>query len=259
MISEQSKSDVTVIKANPSRKTFRRTLINRIPDEVVNHPVLIAAREFLPSNYDFELPKTIWRIMQLKAQRVALQFPEGLQMFAIKISDILENATGVDIVILSDVTYGACCVDDFTAKALKVDLLVHYGHSCLIPIDMSKDIDFLYVFVNIHIDMTHFEETICYNFDIKQKLSFVSTIQFVTSLHEVSNRLKQKGYTCLIPQKKPLSPGEILGCTAPTVSEDNIIIYLGDGRFHLEAVMIANPNCRYFRLFCFCIELHYFR
>jgi len=32
---------------------------------------------------------------------------------------------------MGDVTYGACCVDDYTAKALGADLMVHYGHSCL--------------------------------------------------------------------------------------------------------------------------------
>lgn len=30
-----------------------------------------------------------------------------------------------------DVTYGACCIDDFTAKSLGADMIVHYGHSCL--------------------------------------------------------------------------------------------------------------------------------
>ena len=39
--------------------------------------------------------------------------------------------TGCDTVIMGDVTYGACCVDDFTARALRCDLMVHYGHSCL--------------------------------------------------------------------------------------------------------------------------------
>lgn len=39
--------------------------------------------------------------------------------------------TGCDTVIMGDVTYGACCVDDFTARALECDLMVHYGHSCL--------------------------------------------------------------------------------------------------------------------------------
>lgn len=40
--------------------------------------------------------------------------------------------------VLGDVTYGACCVDDFSAKALGADLLVHYGHSCLVPVDVTK-------------------------------------------------------------------------------------------------------------------------
>ena len=32
---------------------------------------------------------------------------------------------------MGDVTYGACCIDDFSARALGCDLIVHYGHSCL--------------------------------------------------------------------------------------------------------------------------------
>ena len=32
---------------------------------------------------------------------------------------------------MGDVTYGACCVDDYTARALGCDMMVHYGHSCL--------------------------------------------------------------------------------------------------------------------------------
>lgn len=32
---------------------------------------------------------------------------------------------------MGDVTYGACCVDDFSARALGCDFLLHYGHSCL--------------------------------------------------------------------------------------------------------------------------------
>ena len=35
------------------------------------------------------------------------------------------------MLIMGDVTYGACCVDDYTATALGAQLLVHYGHSCL--------------------------------------------------------------------------------------------------------------------------------
>jgi len=62
---------------------------------------------------------------------VALQFPEGLLMFACIIADILESFCNVETLIMGDVTYGACCIDDYTAKALECDFMVHYGHSCL--------------------------------------------------------------------------------------------------------------------------------
>jgi diphthamide biosynthesis enzyme Dph1/Dph2-like protein len=39
--------------------------------------------------------------------------------------------TGAETIIMGDVTYGACCVDDYTATALGADLMIHYGHSCL--------------------------------------------------------------------------------------------------------------------------------
>ena len=39
--------------------------------------------------------------------------------------------TEAETVIIGDVTYGACCVDDFSARALECDFMVHYGHSCL--------------------------------------------------------------------------------------------------------------------------------
>lgn len=43
----------------------------------------------------------------------------------------INSFTGAEVMILGDVTYGACCIDDFTARALGAQLLVHYGHSCL--------------------------------------------------------------------------------------------------------------------------------
>lgn len=39
--------------------------------------------------------------------------------------------TEAEVIIMGDVTYGACCVDDFTARALGADMMIHYGHSCL--------------------------------------------------------------------------------------------------------------------------------
>nr|MBE5724747.1 putative diphthamide biosynthesis protein 1 [Cucujiformia] len=142
---------------------------------------------------------------------------------------------------------GACCVDDLTAKSLGVDLLVHYGHSCLVPVDQTKGVNVLYIFVDISIDPRHFMETIKLNFASGSKLSLVSTIQFLATLHNIANQLKEIGYDVILPQSKPLSAGEILGCTAPVLHCTDAIIYLGDGRFHLEAIMIANPKVQAYR------------
>ena len=59
-------------------------------------------------------------------------------MYACIIADILESFAHVKVIILGDVTYGACCIDDFTASKLNADLLIHYGHSCLVPVNITR-------------------------------------------------------------------------------------------------------------------------
>jgi hypothetical protein len=54
-----------------------------------------------------------------------------------------------------------------------------------------------------------------------------------------------QGYTNIqVPQAKPLSGGETLGCTAPLLPAHCTLVFVADGRFHLEAAMIRNPQVR---------------
>lgn len=50
-------------------------------------------------------------------------------------------------------------------------------------------------------------------------------------------------------QSRPLSPGEVLGCTAPALDAAALdaVVFVADGRFHLEAIMIANPDIPAYR------------
>jgi 2-(3-amino-3-carboxypropyl)histidine synthase len=224
---------------------------------------------------------------------------------------------------MGDVTYGACCVDDYTAVALGCDLLIHYGHSCLgsffslihnipgscvmhgvVPMDQTT-IKTLYIFVEIGIDSRHLLQTVRLNFPNDRdvfhealldsedaladsllptgaqipgpsrhrhlriegptdttranetgdgptstvvrhestnptRLALVSTIQFAAALQRLKNDLSDEyneppsqvsaadpqqlklwrgKYEPSVPRSKPLSPGEILGCTAPRLSD----------------------------------------
>ncbi|KAK4687709.1 hypothetical protein P7C73_g2408, partial [Tremellales sp. Uapishka_1] len=303
-----------------SSKTPNRRVANQIPDDILNDPVLAEAIRGLPGNYNFEIYKSIHHIRRDGVKTVALQMPEGLMIYGCAIADIIEAFTGALPLLLADVTYGACCIDDYTAKEMGAEMIIHYGHSCLIPVSQTT-LKTLYVFVEITIDTPHLALSVRRNFpssqaafrraildaesaepgakvnivledaeteqinsgtvepqDLPTRLALVSTIQFVAAVQSLKTDLESalpdladevdetrtgeggvrkmaqgdigvwRGkYTITVPQSRPLSPGEILGCTAPKLIDVDALIYVGDGRFHLESIMIANPTVPAFR------------
>jgi 2-(3-amino-3-carboxypropyl)histidine synthase len=252
VISKNFVTTFLTILVNQPRRSART--LNNVPSEILEDEDIKAAIALLPANYSFEIPKSIHRIRSSGSKKVALQFPEGLLIFATTISDILTQfCEGTEMLIMGDVTYGACCVDDYTARALGCDLLIHYAHSCLIPVSVTG-IKTLYVFVDIGIDVSHLVATIERNFLAGKTIAVVGTIQFNATIHGVADQLRSAGYGIQIPQISPLSKGEILGCTSPKITLKSeategadILLYLGDGRFHLESAMIHNPQLPAYR------------
>ncbi|KAH9938244.1 putative diphthamide synthesis protein-domain-containing protein [Fomitopsis serialis] len=267
--------------ATPSKPGVSPGIATQIPQDILND---------LPTNYSFEIHKTIHHVRKNNAKMVALQMPEGLQMFACTIADIIERFTDALTVIMGDVTYGACCIDDYTAVALGCDMLVHYGHSCLD----------LYIFVEIAIDSSHLIQTLRLNFPTDRRrfhealldseetdrqipagrpltqnnhlrieeshpgssmipqestrLALVSTIQFVAALSQLKDDLTTE-YAEESPsdgtvlrwddQSMDRKIRRIIPRSKPLLNDVDALMYLlGDGRFHLESIMIANPSVR---------------
>ena len=233
-----------------TQKRHLGRVMNQIPEDILNDEDLNQAIKLLPSNYNFEVHKCVWNIRKHKASRVALQMPEGLLIYSLIISDILEQFCQVETVVMGDVSYGACCIDDYTARALDCDFIIHYAHLCLVPIDVTK-IKVLYVFVTINIDETHLINTVKRNFNQGDHIACFGTIQFNPTIHSIRARLENdedKPIYIIPPQTSPLSKGEVLGCTSARLDKNiNAMIYVGDGRFHLESAMIHNPDVPAFR------------
>jgi 2-(3-amino-3-carboxypropyl)histidine synthase len=80
--------------STPSNSTASRTVANQIPGDILNDANLNNAIRLLPANYSFEIHKTIHHVRKNNAKMVALQMPEGLQMFACTIADIIERCAG---------------------------------------------------------------------------------------------------------------------------------------------------------------------
>ncbi|EEA06274.1 putative diphthamide synthesis protein [Cryptosporidium muris RN66] len=227
----------------------------------------------LPENYDFEIGKTINRIVELKASRpeedlekeftVYLQMPEGLLIFSDALSSIIEHFAKVNVVILGDITYGGCCIEDQLMRCIEMahcsdmnsSLLVHYAHSCLIPMDelttyQCPDIpNILYVFVEIHLSIQHFVNTVKQNFHKKTKLSLLSTIQFHSTIINGTTELNEHFSSPVeILSCDPLALGETLGCTSAILPDYiDVCIFVSDGRFHLESAMMQNPHVEFYR------------
>lgn len=79
----------------------------------------------------------------------------------------------------------------------------------------------------------------------------MGVIQFNGALYLARDELKKRGFEKVeIPQARPRCGGEVLGCTSPTLPFDetkNTIVFVADGKFHMEGAMIANPNHTYFK------------
>eukprot|EP00922_Rhytidocystis_sp_ex-Travisia-forbesii_P045484 GHVS01067849.1.p1 GENE.GHVS01067849.1~~GHVS01067849.1.p1 ORF type:complete len:387 (+),score=80.90 GHVS01067849.1:70-1161(+) len=171
-----------------------------------------------------------------------------------------------------DVTYGACCIDDLLATSLSADLLLHYGHSCLVPLHHTG-VPSLYIFVDILFDFHHLVNCCLLNFSSPQtRLGLLSTVQYATALHLCASSLRANYAAVEVGREKPLSGGEVLGCTAPRLRwtgrrpvgahlEDgggndsgsplegrvDFVVFVCDGRFHLEAALIQNPDIPFYR------------
>ncbi|KFO87285.1 Diphthamide biosynthesis protein 1, partial [Buceros rhinoceros silvestris] len=117
-----------------------------------------------------------------------------------------------------------------------------------VPIDATKGLKMLYVFVDIKIDATHFLETIRFNFAAGTSLALVSTIQFVSTLQVRWGppAVQGVGWGSCLPQPRLWLR---MGAAVPACwsSPSRLGRYLGDGRFHLESIMIANPGIPAYR------------
>ena len=72
----------------------------------------------IPRNYNFEVQKTLKIVEKLKAKKITLQFPDGLLCYAPLLIDTIQQYSQAECIILDDVVYGACCVDDQSIQSV---------------------------------------------------------------------------------------------------------------------------------------------
>ena len=98
-----------------------------------------------------------------------------------------------------------------------------------VPIEQTSGIAVLYVLVTIALEpatLEQFELAVCKHIALErleqrgQRLALLGTVQFLPDVQAAAARLRARGYSVLVPHVRPLSPGEVLGCTAPRLPDD---------------------------------------
>ena len=120
--------------------TIRRFVGNQIPSEILNDPNLALAIKPLPGNYSFEIHKTIWRLRNENVSRLALQFPEGLLLYATTLTVVESRQQVGELKELVKI-----CMEYLTALRLeltnkqttepkrKIELAAYFTHCTLSP------------------------------------------------------------------------------------------------------------------------------
>ncbi|AAK39863.1 hypothetical protein (nucleomorph) [Guillardia theta] len=200
---------------------------------------------YFPLNYNFENEKIINQFNNFKPKKVLLQLPQGLLEFLPALFSFLFSSSQElkKVFISKIITYGACNIDDEESKLLGICIIIHFGHSCLIKIKRCL-VPVIYVFIEINFDDRFFCEKIIKNIGIKYTINIVETIQYRTKAFNLFKNLSFLNNDFKFSKISPLSQGEILGCTTHSGTFIKNFIYLGDGRFHPEGLVLSNPGSK---------------
>jgi len=205
------------------------------------------------SSFDLEENRLKREIAKRNAKKVLLQLPEGLKPEATRLASVVEEAGAVPL-ILADPCYGACDLALEEAKALKADLIVHYGHS---PLIMQNEIPTIYFPAKAKTRVMPAVRKALPLLKDWSKIGLVTTIQHVHVLEKVRKALLEAGKAIVIgDSSKTANPGQVIGCdfsNAQVIAEEvEAFLFFGGGRFHAigvalstgKPVVVADPYLR---------------
>lgn len=190
--------------------------------------------------YDFEFENVKEFLSKIKANKVAVQLPDGLRPFVSEIGKNLKEMEAEPFFI-SDSCYGACDLADEKAEKLGCDAIIHYGHS---KMEIPTSISSLFVEARISSDILDAVEEVLP--ELKGSTwGLLATVQHVGQLENVKDFLREEGIESLIGDPGPRCKysGQILGCdwgSAKDVKgEVDGFLYFGTGEFHPKGVALA--------------------
>ena len=208
---------------------------------IIAYSILFAFME-RPQLYNLEIERVSEEIRRRSAKRVLLQLPDGLRPQAFTLIGALREQTGVEVLLTGDSCYGACDVAFRQAEALEADLIVHYGHSPMIP---ETRIPVLYVEARAEIEVTSLIESALPLIQDWKTVGLAATVQHVHQIGDVAETLRSRKISAVIGKGggRTTHDGQVLGCdyrsAREVADEADGFLFIGGGRFHPLGLALA--------------------
>jgi 2-(3-amino-3-carboxypropyl)histidine synthase len=192
--------------------------------------------------WDYELDRIVDAIDERDAERVGLQFPEGLKRRGPAVaSDLRELTDGVRFLISGQPCYGACDLDTYLMR--RTDLFVHFGHS---PMKESDKIVYVPLFSNVD-PYPIMEESLAELSSPEEdpEVGLVTTAQHMNLFDEMVDWLETRGYEVHTRRgdDRLTHEGQVLGCNYASADVDaDQVLYVGGGKFHPLGLAMEHPD-----------------
>jgi len=185
-------------------------------------------------SFDLEENRLVEEVKKQEAKCILIQLPNGLKSKGAYLSKLIEEQTGATVFISSKPCYGGCDLPICTAKAVKADLVVHYGHA---PFTTQKEISVIYLFAKATLDLTQLLKKVRTFLGRSRKIGIGTTIQHLHALEDFRRSLEDLGYEVTIPSevKNTRLKGQITGCDYSSlkhISEKVDLFLIIGSRFH---------------------------
>ncbi|MFA9415642.1 diphthamide biosynthesis enzyme Dph2 [Natrinema sp. HArc-T2] len=193
--------------------------------------------------WDYELEQIVEEIEERDANKVGLQFPEGLKRRGPAVADDLRELTDDDVTFMlsGQPCYGACDLDTYLMK--RTDVFVHFGHS---PMKNTDKVIYVPLFSNVEVKpiMEEALETLEPP-EETEGVGLVTTAQHMNRYEEMTEFLEERGYEVHSRRgdDRLTHEGQVLGCNyaSADVPADQVL-YVGGGKFHPLGLAMEHPD-----------------
>jgi len=196
-------------------------------------------------DHDFELQSVVKEIERHNAKRILIQLPEGFkQCFNYLVEKLREHLSReVEVILSLNPSFGPCLVDEYSAREVNADLVIHFGHTeytyykpavktLFIPVEFSG------------IDVAKLVSILNNFCTLNSRICLVSSSQHI----RLCNNLVKLFNKCGITYR-----GVVFGCTKVDTKDCDILVVVGGGRFLCVSQYLMNLDSK-LSLATYCID-----